>query len=273
MQRITSRQNATVAAYRDAARDASATILLDGLHLVGEAIDAGLRLRHVLIAADAVERPDAAALLRRLPPDTPVATASATVMDAASPVRSSSLIVALANRPPVAPSPFSGRALVVVLCDVQDPGNVGAILRVAEAAGATGAIVAGCCADPFGWKALRGSMGSALRLPIAFAASAADAVAHARSHDTLVVATVPRDGAPLVDTDLVVPVALLIGGEGPGLPADVVNTADRHVTIPMEAPVESLNAAVAAAIVLYEARRQRHSPALAHRGTVTAATT
>ena len=89
-------------------------------------------------------------------------------MDALSPVRSSSAIVALAERPrDRSTRVYAGAGpLVVIAVDVQDPGNLGAIVRVAEAAGATGVVAAGASADPFGWKALRGSMGSALRLPI-----------------------------------------------------------------------------------------------------------
>ena len=103
--------------------------------------------------------------------------------------------------------------------DVQDPGNVGAIVRVAEAGGATGVVAAGACADPFGWKALRGSMGSALRLPIGAAATAAAAVAEARRHGCRVVATVPRGGRSLFDVDLRGGRGVLIGGEGAGLAA------------------------------------------------------
>ncbi|MFN7916835.1 MAG: RNA methyltransferase [Vicinamibacterales bacterium] len=260
MQRITSRQNPIVAEYRAAARgDAGAPMLLDGAHLVSDAVAAGLTLQHVLVAADApLTRPEIARILERVPATVSVADAHAQVMDAVSPVRSSSLIVALADRPASNTSVFTGSSpLVVVVCDVQDPGNLGAILRVAEGAGATGAIVAGQSADPFGWKALRGSMGSALRLPIRRSASVADAVRESRAHGARVVATVPRGGTALFDAPFTGPVSLLIGGEGPGLPPEVIEHADMRVTIPMDAPVESLNAAVAAAVLLYEARRQR----------------
>jgi TrmH family RNA methyltransferase len=145
-----------------------------------------------------------------------------------------------------------------VAVDVQDPGNLGAIVRVAEAAGATGFTAAGGSANPFGWKALRGSMGSALRLPIASQATADEAVADARRHGCRVIATVPRDGRSLFDVDLTGPIAVLIGGEGQGLTPSVLDAAAERVTIPMQTPVESLNAAVTAALIVYEARRQRH---------------
>ena len=130
-------------------------------------------------------------------------------------------------------------------------------MRVAEAGGASGVIVATGSADPFSWKALRGSMGSALRLPIVSGIDADAAIADARRHGCRVMATVPRDGRPMVELTLTGPVAVLIGGEGRGLSAALVDAADERVTIPMEAPVESLNAAVTAALLVYEARRQR----------------
>lgn len=238
---------------------ADETLLLDGVHMVGEALDAGLHFQHVLIAADALAHVDIVRILTELNRRAvDVASAAAPVMDAVSPVRSSSSIVALATRPSQRRSPLDGpAALVIVICDVQDPGNVGAIIRVAEGAGASGVIVAGQCADPFGWKALRGSMGSALRLPILSVPTVHEAVIELRRGGAQVVAAVPRHGASLFDSRLAGPSGLLIGGEGLGLSDDVVADADGRVSIPMEAPVESLNAAVAAAVLLYEARRQR----------------
>ena len=148
---------------------------------------------------------------------------------------------------------------MVIAADVQDPGNVGAIVRVAEAAGATGVVAAGACADPFGWKALRGSMASALRVPVAVGADADAAVTDARRHGCQIVATTAREGREPFDVDLARPTAVLIGNEGSGLPAALVAAADHRVTIPMKPPVESLNAAVTAALIIYEARRQRES--------------
>jgi TrmH family RNA methyltransferase len=188
-----------------------------------------------------------------------VATVAQPVMDAVSPVRSASGIAALAARPSSgADRLYAGaRSLVAIAVDVQDPGNLGAIVRVAEAAGATGVVAAGASASPFGWKALRGSMGSGLRLPMAAGIDADVAVADAHQRGCRIVATVPHGGTPVFDVDLTGPLAVLIGGEGSGLPPSLVDAADERVTIPMQAPVESLNAAVTAALILYEARRQR----------------
>jgi TrmH family RNA methyltransferase len=259
--KITSRRNPLVARFREIARgDDDDLLLLDGPHLVQDAVDAALRLRHVVVNADALDRPE----LRRLvdamtAKGIDVAAASSMVMDAVSPLRSGSDIVALAERPAVdARRMYDAFSLVVIAAGVQDPGNLGAIVRVSEAGGATGVVAAGGSANPFGWKALRGSMASALRLPIAVHRQTAAAVDEARGHGCRIIAAVPRGGTALVDADLRGPVAIVIGGEGGGLPAAVVNAADQRVTIPMAARVESLNAAAAAAILVYEARRQRH---------------
>jgi len=257
---ITSRQNPIVARFRDAAKGGSAElVLLDGVHLVAEALGAGLRIRESAVINVRNVRPDVADLAERLRGrDVPVATVSASVMQALSPVRSPSPVVALAERPSDAGERvYRDTPLVIIAIDIQDPGNVGAIVRVAEAGGATGVVCAGACADPFGWKALRGSMGSGLRLPILVHRDTRTAIDEARRHGCRVIATSPRGGQPVFAADFRGPVAILIGGEGAGLAAAQIDAADERVMIPMQPPVESLNTAVTAALIVYEARRQR----------------
>jgi TrmH family RNA methyltransferase len=260
VRRITSRQNALVAEFRAIARGDRPGLLLDGPHLVAEALSARVAVRVAMITADAHDRNDIGALVGSVERSGgEVLSVSPPVMAAVSSLRSSSVIVAIADRPPGSGERlYTGTPLVVVACDVQDPGNVGAMVRVAEAAGATGLIAAGRCADPFGPKALRGSMGSALRLPIAVAEVDA-AVADVRRHRCRVLAAVPRGGVSIFDIDLTGPVAILIGGEGAGLPPSLLAGADERLSIPMQPQVESLNAAVTAALAVYEARRQRHA--------------
>ena len=175
-----------------------------------------------------------------------------------SPVRSPSGAVAIARRSlwTMADALASGNALIVVAHDVQDPGNVGGIMRTAEAAGATAFVATPTTADPLGWKALRGSMGSGLRLPIA-RADIGDVLRGIRAAGVQSSALVPRGGRSLFETDFQQPSALILGSEGAGLPADLLLQVDRRITIPMQHPVESLNVGVAAALVLYEAFRQR----------------
>ena len=260
-QRISSRQNALVGRYKGvAAGDDHGLMLLDGIHLIAEAMSARVVITDVMVSSEAAERADIRPIVEDLErAGANLVIATAPVMRAVSPVRSASPIVALAARP------RSGESLlyrplpplVLIACGVQEPGNVGAIARVSEAAGATGLVAADACADPFGWKALRGSMGSALRLPIVVDRSIEHAVARARHHGCRILAMVPREGDGLYDADLTGPTASLVGGEGQGLPPSLVDAAERRVTIPMNAPVESLNTAVTAALILYEARRQR----------------
>src|SRR2546428_3233028 len=166
---ITSRQNPLVARFRDAARgDAGEMMLLDGAHLVADAIAAQLRIDLAAVTPASREQPDIQQLTAALAEaGASAATVALPVMDAVSPVRSSSGIVALAARPSFqADRIYAGVApLVVIAVDVQDPGNVGAIVRVAEAAGATGVVSAGAAPKPLGWEALRAAEGSRLRLP------------------------------------------------------------------------------------------------------------
>ena len=225
---ITSRQNPLVARYRDSARGRpSDSLLLDGAHLVSEALAAGVPIRHVAVAADALERDDIRAIVDTLAGrGIDIAAASTAVMQAISPVRSASPIVAIGERPAADIARIYGddAALVVIAADVQDPGNVGAIVRVAEAGGASGLVAAGRTANPFGWKALRGSMGSALRLPVAVDPATDHAVADARRHGCRLVAMVPRGGQPHGESDLRGRVAILVGGEGAG----IARRADRR---------------------------------------------
>jgi TrmH family RNA methyltransferase len=258
MKRITSRQNPLVARFRSVARGDEPGILLEGPHLIAEALAAGVGIRYAMATAEGMERDEVAALvsqLERLRAE--VSSVPEAVMAAVSRLNSSSAIVAVADHPEdnVARL-YSGTPLVAIACDVQDPGNVGAIVRAVEAAGGSGVVAAGHSADPYGPKALRGSMGSALRLPIG-RGSAEDAVALARRHRCRVLAAVPRGGESLFDLDLTGGVAILIGGEGAGLARALVEAADSRLTIPMQPQVESLNAAMTAALVMYEARRQR----------------
>ena len=260
--KISSRQNPIVNRFKAVARgEVEGMLLLDGVHLLQDALAAGIAVAQVAIDAGAVERRDISRLAEQLREKgvEPI-IATAPVMGAISPVRSPTGIVAIARRPERDVAEFyrAPAPLVLIATDIQDPGNLGAIVRVAEAGGATSVLAAGTSADPFGWKALRGSMGSALRLPVDRVDVADAAIAEARRRRCRIVATVPRDGRSLYDVDLTGAIAVLVGGEGPGLPASLIESADERLAIPMQPHVESLNAAATAAVIVYEARRQRH---------------
>lgn len=162
--------------------------------------------------------------------------------------------------------------LVVVLAGVQDPGNVGTILRTAAAFGATAAATAASgisgTANPFSPKALRASAGAALHLPILAGMSLSILLAQLKVAGVRTLASSVQESrhgeqAPLApwEVDWCQPVALLVGNEGAGLPEEVERSADTRIRIPMASGIESLNAAAAAAVVFYEAARQRNSAA------------
>ena len=169
------------------------------------------------------------------------------------------------------PSASGAAPLIVVLAGVQDPGNVGTILRTAAAFGATAAVTAASgqsgAASPFSPKALRASAGAALHLPLLAGMALPILLTQFRVAEIRTLASSsrepdPSDHQPLLapwELDWRQPVALLIGNEGQGLPEEVERSADARIRIPMSAAVESLNAAAAAAVLFYEAARQRNS--------------
>lgn len=234
-------------------------MLLEGEHLVAEALAARVPLEVAAISAAQVDGrlSTLASQLRRAKVKT--VAVSDVVLSAMSPVRQPSGVVAIARRTPatVEQALRVEPQLVLLVSDVQDPGNLGAIVRAAEAYGVTGIISGSGCADPFGWKALRGSMGSTFRVPVAAGQDVLEAMTMARARGIRLFATVPRGGTAVDALDLRAPSAILLGGEGAGLSEALVEAADQLLTIPMRPPVESLNVAVAAAILLYEASRQR----------------
>ena len=256
---ITSRRNPLAARFRRAARrdaEAGPTVLLEGPRLVEDALAAGLRLD--VAAVSTSPAPRVSALARRIEPVARVVRVTSAVMAALSPAATPSGLVALAAlRPaPVEDAMRASPPLVVGLSGVQDPGNTGAVIRAVDAGGASGVVTVGG-ADPLGWKALRGAMGSAFRLPVARAGDPAAVARAAAARGLRVIAAAPRGGTPVAGADLSGPCLVWLGAEGPGLDGGAAATADETVSIPMRPPVESLNIAVAAALIVYEAARQR----------------
>ena len=280
MERISSRQNAIVKRFRDlgrasaapAAAGHSAEVLLDGEHLVLEALACDIPVEIAAFSDRQMHNvlSGTARLAKELTErGARVVMVSEQVLAAMSPVQHPSGVVAIARARAadvrVVMATVTDLPLVLVLAGLQDPGNVGAIIRAAAAFGASGVVAIEGSANPFSWKALRGAMGGTFRLPIAARGSLSDVVASATELGVRLVAAVPRGGTPLPDLDLREPTAIVLGGEGAGVPHTTMAAVHATVTIPMQAPVESLNVAIAAALILYEATRQR-APAAPPRG-------
>ena len=272
MKTITSRSNPLVARFRAVARaqrSARTHILLEGARLIEDARAAGVPIEAVVFSAEALRQRDVA--LTRLASalvagkerrdnigQAEIVAVSESVLAAASPARSPSGAVAIGRHEPLALTcVFRDPPCAVAAVGVQDPGNVGAIIRAADAAGASGVAVTEASADPFGWKALRGAMGSTFRIPVIDAARLEPVIKSARHAGANVLAAVPRGGRSFYDIDFTRPMLLLIGSEGEGLELPLRTLADDTLSIPMRSSVDSLNTATATALILYEARRQR----------------
>jgi RNA methyltransferase, TrmH family len=253
------RQHAIVRLFRQVARGEPERALIDGWHLLREAVSAGLTIESVALVGTPDDEPDRA-LIHRLSHAVTVSRVTESVMTALTPVRTPSGVAAIVRKREfeLSDALASASPLVVVAVGLQDPGNAGAVIRSAEAGGATGVVLAGESADPWSWKALRAAMGSTFRLPVIRQSDSLALCDRLRNAGLRLLASDPRGGVTLHEADLRTGTALLLGGEGAGLPPDVVAKSDGRVSIPMNPHVESLNVAVAAGVLVYEARRQRH---------------
>jgi TrmH family RNA methyltransferase len=228
---------------------------LEGPNLVREAVRAGLRI-HTAFAAE--EGGEALLAELGLSAETEQILTPRAVLEPALVTESPQPVAALVEPPQwqwshvlAGPAP-----LVVVLAGVQDPGNLGTILRSAEAFGAQGVISLPGTVSAWNPKAVRASAGSVLRVPLV-SAEPTEALEKLRQAGVATLATAVRNAHPATATDLRRAVALIIGNEGNGVPESLAAQADAAITIPCPGPVESLNAAVAASVLLYEAARQR----------------
>lgn len=149
--------------------------------------------------------------------------------------------------------------LVVVCADVRDPGNLGAIVRVAGASGAAGVVACSGGVDPYNPKAIRASAGAVFHLPVVTSIDASGAIHALRSAGLRIWATVAHGGSPYDQVDLSGPTALVLGNEASGLPPDIVGMAGGAITVPVRAPTESLNVATTAAVLCFEVARRRRT--------------
>lgn len=265
LRRIEGRHNALVKELRQAFARAERTVegdcAIEGVHIVEEAIRSGLRFRAVFFRESARER--AERLLPQIGAHVQTLLLPERLFDGAVASDSPQGVAALVRMKEFSLDDLLERLQlgpVVVLAGLQDPGNVGTILRSAEAFGSAGVVLGEGTVSLFNLKTIRASAGSAFRLPVV-AAKTADGVevvcAKLREASVRLLATSSHKGIALDQADFKHPSAIFIGGEGAGLPHGLMSQMDDTVAIPHAQRVESLNAGVAASIVLYEAARQR----------------
>lgn len=255
---VQSRQNARVkelrAALTRSARTAQGLLAIEGEHLLQEALASGLEIATVFVETGREALLDKF----RVPLETEVLSLPPEVFASVVHTESPQGIAALVKPPAFTLDEIlSGpRPLVVIAAGLQDPGNLGTLIRSAEAFGATGYVVLPGTVSPENQKALRASAGSIFRLPgLVLCEDHIFSVLARRKIKT--VAAVAAQGQPLAKHDLTQPCALILGNEGGGIAPEILGRADARVTIPTPGPVESLNAAIAGSILLYEAARQR----------------
>jgi RNA methyltransferase, TrmH family len=264
---ITSRENHWLKTFRAALRSSrpeDGRIALEGMHLVTEAIRSGLKMEAVLASASGEKH--LVALQGQLERSTQILRTSDRLFASVADTETPQGIAALARAPEFTLENLlrGADSLVVALVAAQNPGNVGAILRSAEAFGATGIIATRGTAHPYSPKALRASSGSSLRLPMLADLAPPIALAQLRVSGLQILAASASQNPAAKrpdELDLRAPFALLIGNEGAGLPPEVQRSADAQIRIQVAEPVDSLNAAVAASLILYEAARQRRANA------------
>lgn len=233
-------------------RKKSGQTLLDGAHLLAAYLDAGGKPLHVLTNAAAAQSGEIAALLKKLP-GVPQAQLDDRLFAEFSELKTPSGILALITQPQPNISPAQSR-FALLLEDIQDPGNLGSLLRSAAAAGCDAVFLSEGCADAWSPKVLRAGMGGHFALSIH---EAADLPAVAATFEGKVLAASLTAEVSLYGCDLRGKRAFVLGNEGAGLSESLLAAASQHFTIPMPGKAESLNVAAAGAVCLFEAARQR----------------
>jgi TrmH family RNA methyltransferase len=230
---------------------------IEGPNLLEEAVRAGLRIVCVFVAQGfegQLEPLD-------LPPETEILLVPREILNAALTTETPQPVAALIETPDWTWAHLLGgqqnvAPLLLVLAGLQDPGNLGTILRSAEAFGASGVLTLPGTVSAWNPKAVRASAGSIFRLPL-LSVSAEDCFERLRESGVKIWTTSVHAAEPADLVNMTGPIAILIGNEGNGVPLDLAAKADGALTIPCPGPVESLNASVAASVLLYEAARQR----------------
>ena len=260
---ITSRDNSLLRQARNV-RDGKIEelIFVEGMRLCEEAQRSNLEIEAVIVSEELLRKDRAAVAIDELTRVSKrMASVSEKLLASISYTKTPQGIVVLAQRPESSEArlatSLNANSLLAVLHQVNNPVNVGAILRTAEAAGATGVITTTNTSDPFSPKSLRGAMGSAFRLPIWSGVSFDEMIQWCRQRGITSVCADVEARTAYTEIDWTRPTALILGPESTGFTSEELDQAEQRVFIPMKGAAESLNVSVAAGILLFEAARQR----------------
>ena len=260
---IISRDNSLLRQVR-AVRDGKVDelIYVEGLRLCEEALRSRLVIEAVIVSEELLRKERVAGVIDELSQAAKrFGSVSEKLLESVSYTKTPQGIIVLAERPQSSESRLAAELdaspLLVVLHQINNPVNVGAILRTSEAAGAAGVITTKNTSDPFSPKSLRGAMGSAFRLPIWSGPSYAETIDWCRQRGIATICADVEATTAYTEIDWRGPSALILGPESTGLTAEELALANQRVSIPMKGMAESLNVAVAAGVLLFEASRQR----------------
>lgn len=261
--KITSRDNSLLRharAVRDGKVDGS--IFVEGLRLCEEALQSGLDIEAVIYSEEIMRKERAAFVIEQLGRAAhQVGSVTEKLLESISYTKTPQGLVVLAARPAHDEATFKQKQpespFLIILHGINNPVNVGAILRTAEAAGVTGAVTTAHTADAFSPKALRGAMGSAFRVPVWSGVEYAEVIRWCAERGVRTICGAAGAAKPFTEIDWRGSLAVIVGPESTGLSTEEIALADEAVRIPMQGSVESLNVAVATGIILYEASRCR----------------
>ena len=242
-------------AFRRAELTPQGECAIEGVKLIEEALRGSRHLDTVFFSESA--RPLAEKLLPQINSRTEALVLPNALFNSIVPSDAPQGVAALLKLPTFSPAQLldrAGNGPIVVAAGLQDPGNLGTILRSAEAFGATGVFLTEGTVSLYNSKVLRGSAGSIFRLPV-LRISSAELIPLLRARNVRLLATSSHQGTPLPQVSWTLPLAIFIGNEGAGLSRELTRQMDETIAIPQASQVESLNAGVAASIVLYEAAR------------------
>lgn len=262
MKNITSSENEIYKSfarlYKRKYRDREGLYVIEGINLTEEALKNGAKLKSVFLRKGFDSDTVLNDLLARVADEVPVYILSKELFDKTADTETPQGIAAVLAKPVYNEESFFDETdNVIVLDRLQDPGNIGTVIRAADAAGFGGAIIIKGTADVFSPKTVRAAAGSLYRVKLLYAASADEAAQVLHSNGMKMIATSPYAKKLVYDADMSGKTALVIGNEANGVSDEIKNLSDESVKLPMAGNIESLNAAVAAAVVMYEAVRQR----------------
>ncbi|MGI8856413.1 MAG: TrmH family RNA methyltransferase [Thermomicrobiales bacterium] len=243
-------------------REEHGAFFVEGIQAVWQAVEAGAAIETLVVAPDLLTSAPARAMVeQQRAAGTPFAEVAAALFERIASRENPSGLAAVIRmaRHGIETLPITPTALFVALHEIGNPGNLGTIIRTADAVGGSGFVLIGDTTDPYHPSAVRASVGTLFRLPIVHAATIDEMFAWCADHRISIVTTSARAAHDHWEVTYPAPSLVLFGNEGRGLPADVLERGDLSVRIPMHGGASSLNLAVAAGVLLYEMLRQRQS--------------